>query len=98
MPWYKIVLTKKQVENGEIKNLHQNFRDFFYEVQNPSDMGLFAGSPLENGEIPFYLTPACEKPAKGLISQYSGKTCEKPKKLPFEPTLAIGYSKVWNLL
>ena len=98
MAWYKIILTEKQVKDGEVKNLHQSFRNFFYEVKNPSEMGLFAGSPLDNGGLPFYLTPACEKPAKSLISRYSGTSCEKPKKLPFEPTLSIGYNKAWDLL
>ena len=98
MGWFKILLDKDQVKNGEIKKLQQKFRDAFHEAGLPNEMALFTGLPLDNGEHPFYLTPVCSKLAEDLISYYSGVSCEKPKKGGLEPTMVIGFNKGWDLL
>ncbi len=98
MAWFKILLNRDQVRSGEIKNLQQEFRGAFHEAGMPKEMALFAGKPLEGGELPFYLTPLCEKSAEGLISYYSGTACERPAKSPLDPTLVIGFNKAWDLL
>lgn len=98
MPWTKILLSSDQVREGEIKVLQSKFRDIFQEAGMPSDMAMFAGQPSDTGDYPFYLTPACSKVSTGLISEYSGTTCEKPEKKMFEPTMAIGFNRAWDIL
>ena len=98
MAWLKILLKKDQIEGGGIKKLHQEFRDIFQEAIQTNEIGLFAGLPQNDGELPFYLTPACEKLAGNLIAEYSGVQCEKPRKSGLEPTLVIGFNRAWDLL
>jgi hypothetical protein len=98
MGWSKILLTKDQVKTGEIKRFHQKFRKVFQEAGQTNEMGLFAGLPLQDGELPFYLTPVCSRLAENLITEYSGVPCEKPHKSGLEPTLVIGFNRAWDLL
>jgi hypothetical protein len=98
MSWFEILLTKDQVRTGEIKRLQKGFRDAFHKAGLPNEMALFAGIPRDDGEYPFYLTPACSKFAEAFISEYSGRPCEKPKKTALEPSLLIGFNKAWDLL
>ncbi len=98
MTWFKVLLTKEQIKAGEIKKLHQKFRDAFHEAGLPYEMGIFAGLPLNDGEQPFFLTPACSELATKLIADYSGGPCEKPRKKGLEPSLVIGFNMAWDLL
>lgn len=98
MPWTKILLSDDQVKDGEIKPFLSKFRDMFHEAGMPTDMALFSGQPTDTGYHPFYLTPACSKPAENLIAEYSGTTCDKPVKNGLEPTMEIGFNRGWDLL
>ena len=98
MKWTRILLSGDQVRTGELKRLQSKFRDIFHEAGMPTDMAMFAGQPSESGHYPFYLSPACSKLSEGLIAEYSGVSCEKPKKSGLEPTMVIGFNRGWDLL
>ncbi|MGD9157815.1 MAG: hypothetical protein PVG39_05380 [Desulfobacteraceae bacterium] len=98
MPWIKILLSDDQIKTGEIKRLQTKFRDIFHKAGMPTDMAMFAGQPTDSGYYPFYLTPACTNVSDGLITEYSGVTCEKPIKSGLEPTMVIGFHQGWDLL
>ena len=98
MSWTRIILNKDQIKAGEIKKLQHKFREIFHELGMPNEMALFTGKPQDNGDLPFYLTPACSKPAENLIANYSGISSEKPKKGAIGTVLVIGFNKAWDLL
>ena len=98
MPWTKILLSDDQVKTGEIKRLQSKFRDVFHGLGMPNDMVMFAGQPTDSGYYPFYLSPACTSKSDGLIAEYSGVSCDKPKKSGLEPTMVIGFNRGWDML
>lgn len=98
MPWTKILLSDDQVKTGEIKRLQSKFRDVFHGAGMPADIAMFAGQPTDTGYFPFYLSPACSSVSDGLITEYSGVACDKPKKSGLEPTMVIGFKQGWDLL
>ena len=98
MPWIRILLSNDQVQSGEIKRFQARFREIFHDEGMPSDMAMFAGQPTDTGYYPFYLSPACEKLSENLIAEYSGVSCDKPKKSGLDPTMVIGFNQGWDLL
>ncbi len=98
MPWTRILLSADQVKSGEIKRLQAKFRDVFHEAGMSTDMAMFTGQPNDSGYYPFYLTPACSRVSDSLIAEYSGTSCDKPKKSGLDPTMVIGFNRGWNLL
>jgi hypothetical protein len=98
MPWTKILLSEDQVKAGEIKRLQAKFRVIFHEAGMPTDMAMFAGQPTDTGYYPFFLSPACTSKSDGLISEYSGVACDKPKVSGLDPTMVIGFKQGWDLL
>ncbi len=98
MPWTKILLSDSQVREGEVKVFLSKFREMLHKSGMPDDMALFSGKPTETGYHPYYLTPACSKPAEYLIAEYSGTECDKPVRNGLEPTMEIGCHTGWNLL
>jgi len=98
MHWTKILLSDDQVKTGEIKRLQAKFRDNFHKAGMPTDMAMFAGQPTDTGYFPFYFSPACASVSKNLIAEYSGVSCDKPKKSGLEPTMVIGFNRGWDLL
>ena len=98
MPWTKILLNNDQVKSGEIKRLQAKFRVLFHEAGMPTDMAMFAGQLTDTGYFPFYLSPACSSVTASLIAEYSGVTCDKPKRSGLDPTMVIGFKEGWDLL
>lgn len=98
MAWTKILLNEDEVKKGEIKRLQAKFRAIFHEAGMPTDMAMFAGHPSDTGYYPFFLSPACANKSDGLIAEYSGVPCEKPKMSGLDPTMVIGFNQGWDLL
>ena len=98
MPWTKILLSGDQVKTGEMKRLQAKFRTLFHEAGMPTDMAMFAGQPTDTGYFPFFFSPACSSVSDGLLAEYSGVTCDKPKVSGLEPTMVIGFKQGWDLL
>ena len=82
MSWYKVPLTKDQVEAGAIEKLRLEFRKLYVKHRVPQGMALYLGKPeWDNGQIyPIYFSPISPQFIQNLISSFSGVPCEQPKK------------------
>jgi hypothetical protein len=82
MSWFKIPLTKDQVEAGAIEKLRIEFRKLYVKHHTPKGMALYLGEPdWDNGQIyPIYFSPGSSQFTQNLISSFSGSPCEQPKK------------------
>jgi hypothetical protein len=82
MTWFKVSLTKDQVESKAIEKIRIGFRKLYVKKHTPQGMALFLGKPeWDNRQIyTIYFSPVASQFAQDLISSYSGVPCEQPKK------------------
>ena len=80
--WFRVMITKNQVADGELMKLRREFEDFFMGAQCPKGAVLFRHK-LKNGNVEVYFSPVASECAKALVQQYSGTGCSRPSRNVF---------------
>jgi hypothetical protein len=78
MPWYKISLTREQVQRQENTRLHDRFQMAFMNSSFLEGVALFGKSSEGVDSYTLYLSPESEKYCTEIIKDYSAVPCNKP--------------------
>jgi hypothetical protein len=77
MTWAKVTLTQQQVEAGRTVDPLVQFLNIFCALEEPEDMAVFS-KLLPEGDRIFYFTPTATLHCLSIITDFSGKSCNKP--------------------
>jgi hypothetical protein len=72
-------MTVNQIEeDSTLKELEDQFENFFMVAEGPSDMAIFSDNEYTEDVISIYFTPGCKRDCENLITFYNGEECEPP--------------------
>jgi len=81
MAWHKIQLTANEIEGqGLLKQLENQFEQFFMQADGPSDMALLSDNKYTGDKIGVYFTPGCSPVCDDLIEKFGGGECDTPQR------------------
>jgi hypothetical protein len=78
MTWHMIRISVEQVVSGEHEKVQDSFALAFAVSGRPLDAALFS-RPVVGGHD-LYFSPEAARIAQGLIKQYGGSGCNRPRK------------------
>jgi len=89
MKWYKVTLTKDQVEKKQGQRLVEELQEIYEEEDEPEELALFSVNDKLGG-VTYYFPPSTVKYALIIFSFYCGTRCHAPQEE--EVALVLGDS------
>ena len=89
--WYRLSLTKSQVEGGEIEARKQAFDEAFAAAGAPRIMALFK-QEREDGGTDLFFTPDCGTFAAELLKEWRVINCVRPSLIRLQ--LLVGHNEI----
>lgn len=94
--WYRIQLSKADVESGESELVRSAFRGAYIALNGPRGAALYGGWGEGDETYRLYFTPNAHRCARSLLKAYAGEACDPPdvRRLDWlygDPDLGAGY-------
>lgn len=95
--WYKVVLTRAQVNRYEPSKLYARFmKPFFASRVLPDEVAVFEKRQEGIDSWTIYFSPEAARFAQDILDDYSGEPCERPD--ASQVVLRLGADRAKDLL
>lgn len=94
--WYRIDLSRDEVESGESEIVRAAFRGAYIARNGPRGAALYGGWGEDGSTYRLYFTPSAHRCARSLLQAYAGQACDppNPRRLDWlygDPDFQAGY-------